>query len=123
VIIFVRDSRNRILAPTLRYGWAAKQVQRGLASWKWRSGLLTLVLAYPVRSKTREKYFYVVGMDTGYSHVGVAVVKVGEKRCLLLFSGTALLRTKEISKLLAARKMYRQNRRHHRRCNTGDRKF
>ena len=115
MIIFVKDSRNRILAPTMRYTWAAKQVQRGQGHWQWQGGLLTLQLSYPVKSKTREKYFYQIGLDTGYANIGVAVIKVGEKRCLTLFSGTAILRTAEITKLLTERKMYRKARRKNRR--------
>lgn len=116
MIIFVIDSRNRILSPTMREDWAEKQVKLKKARFIRRK-LIILKLNYAVTSTSRDTYSYSVGLDTGYSHVGFCVVKLSKSKVLILFKGEVELRTSEITKLLKERKMYRNIRRRNRRTN------
>ena len=122
MIIFVKDSRNRILSPTTKVDWMNKMLKRGKAKLICRK-LMLLQLSYPITSKSNDEYFYSIGIDTGYSNIGFCILKVSGSKVLLLFKGEAKLRTADISKLMSERKMYRNIRRRNRRTNCKFKKF
>lgn len=122
MIIFVKDSRNRILSPTTKVDWMDKILKRGKGKLICRK-LMLLQLSYPITSKSNDEYFYSIGLDTGYSNIGFCVVKQSKSKLIVLFKGTFELRTAEVTKNLTERKMYRQIRRKNRRNNCKFRKF
>ena len=63
MIIFVKDSRNRILSPTTKVDWMNKMLKRGKAKLICRK-LMLLQLSYPITSKSNDDYFYSIGIDT-----------------------------------------------------------
>ena len=124
MLIFVRDSRNRILSPTTRFSWVKKVLSRNQGKIQHRGKLYVLTLNYPVTSKTRDTQTqYVIGLDSGYKNIGYAVYKVTKTQVIELFAGEVLLRTEQIKELLTERKMYRNIRRHNRRHNSIPNKF
>lgn len=122
MIIFVKDSRNRILSPTTKVDWMNKILKRGRGRLICRKSIL-VQLNYPVTSESNDEYFYSIGLDTGYSNIGFCVIKQSKSKFMFLFKGTFELRTAEITKNLTERKMYRQIRRRNRRINCKFRKF
>lgn len=122
MIIFVKDSRNRILSPTTKVDWMIKILKKGKGRLICRN-LMLLQLNYPVTSRSNDEYIYQIGLDTGYSNIGFSVVKVSKSKVIALFKGEVTLRTAEITKNLTERKMYRQIRRKNRRTNCKNRKF
>lgn len=122
MIIFVKDTRNRILSPTTKVDWMNKILKRGRGRLICRK-LILLQLNYPVTSESNDEYFHSIGLDTGYSNIGFCVIKQSKSKFMLLFKGTFELRTAEITKNLTERKMYRQIRRRNRRINCKFRKF
>ena len=120
MLIFVRDSRNKILYPTLREAWANKMVRKKKARWL-RRGVVTLQLLYPVPDDPRDtKSYFTLGLDSGYKNIGYCLCKVRGNKVLILLKGEVLLRTEEIKELLTERKMYRQSKR---RSKTNSHKF
>jgi hypothetical protein len=63
-----------------------------------------------------------IGIDPGYLNIGYAVYKVTDTKIEKVLVGEAKLRTNQVTENLIERKMYRQNRRQHRRKNV-KRKF
>ncbi|MBK7107448.1 MAG: RRXRR domain-containing protein [Ignavibacteriae bacterium] len=122
MIIFVKDSRNRVLSPTTKVDWMNKMLKKNKAKLICRK-LMLLQLSYPVTSKSNDEYAYFIGIDTGYSNIGFCVLKESSSKVLLLFKGEVKLRTADITKLMTERKMYRNIRRKNRRCNCKIRKF
>lgn len=123
MLIFVQDSRNRVLFPTLREDWANKLVVRGRARWS-RKKIVILKLNYPVTSVTRDiNSYFSIGIDSGYGNIGFCILKVSGDKVQKLFSGEVSLRTAQIKELLLERKMYRQGRRRCRRSRTNSLKF
>ena len=123
MIIFVRDSRNKILYPTIKEAWANKMVRKKKARWL-RRGVVTLQLLYPVLDNPRDtKSYFALGLDSGYKNIGYCLCKVRGNKVLILLKGEALLRTEEIKELLTERKMYRQSKRRHRRSRANSHKF
>lgn len=123
MIIFVRDSRNRVLAPTVRRKWVSKMIQKGKAKFI-KGRLLTIQLTYPVFDAPRDKdTLYSIGIDSGYKYIGFTVVKVSKNTISKIFTGEVELRTEDIKKLLEERKMYRQSRRRNRRNKANSTKF
>lgn len=122
MIIFVKDSRNRILSPTTKVDWMNKILKKGKGKLICRK-LMLLQLNYPVTSKSNDEYTYSIGLDTGYSNIGFSVIKISKSKMILLFKGEVELRTAEITKNLTERRMYRIIRRKNRRTNCKFRKF
>ena len=121
MLIFVIDSRNKPLYPTIKEKWANAMVKKGKAKWIRRKFII-LKLNYPVNEQPRDQESYFsIGIDTGYKNIGYCVYKITGTKVQKLFFGEAVLRTPEIKKLVYKRKIYRQNRRQarrHRACNT-----
>ena len=93
MIFFVKDSRNRILYPSIKDRWAEKLVKRGRAKWI-RRRVIILQLGYEVREAPRDKISYFsIGNDTGYGNIGLSLVKITGNRVLKILSGTGTLRT------------------------------
>jgi len=123
MIIFVRDSRNKILYPTFKEAWANKMVRKKKARWL-RRGVITLQLLYPVIDPPRDtESYFALGLDSGYKNIGYCLCKVRGNRVLILLKGETLLRTEKIKELLLERKMYRQSKRRNRRSRTNSTKF
>lgn len=123
MIFFVKDSRNKTLYPSTKIDWAEKIVKRGKAKWVRRK-IIILQLAYIVDDAPRDMLSrFVLGMDPGYKHIGVALFKITGDKKLLIFKGTYDTRSHEIKDLMAERKMYRQIRRANRRDNKNSNKF
>ncbi len=122
MIIFVKDSRNRILSPTTKVDWMDKILKQKKGRLICRR-LMLLQLNYPVTSKTNDDYVYQIGLDTGYSNIGFSVIKISRSKIISLFKGEVTLRTAEITKNMTERKMYRNIRRRNRRNNCQFRKF
>lgn len=122
MIIFVKDSRNKILYPTHKKDWADKLVKKGKAKWI-KHKVICLQLNYPVLDEPRDKQsYFVIGMDSGYKNIGYKLVKITNGVAKILIGGTFLLRTEEISELLGQRKMYRKLKRGHARDNKNSNK-
>lgn len=117
MIIFVKDSRNKILYPTHKKDWAEKLVKRGQAKWI-KHKVIWLQLNYSVSNEPNDQQsHFVIGVDTGYKNIGYALVKITNGIAKILKQGTLLLRTRGITELLVQRKMYRGARRQHARDN------
>ena len=123
MIIFITDSRNRVLAPTIKMRWVNKMIRQRKARFI-KGPILRIQLTYPVLESARDtETYYSIGIDSGYEYVGFCVVKVTKTKAFKLFSGEVELRTADIKKLLADRKMYRQARRRNRRNRANSMKF
>ena len=117
MLFFVKDSRNKMLYPSIKSTWADKLVKQGKAKWI-RKRIIILQLAYEVNESPRDKIsYFTIGNDTGTGNIGFAVYKITGNKVLLLVSGTSLLRSLKLKKLLNARAMYRRFRRRVRRKN------
>jgi hypothetical protein len=115
MIVFVRDSRNRVLSPTTKMDWVKKQLKSNKAR-HIKGRLLLIQLNYPVISTTRDTdTYYTIGLDSGYKNVGFSIFKISKNNISKLFAGEVTLRTEEIRDLLQERKMYRNIRRRNRR--------
>ena len=123
MIIFVSDSRNRVLAPTVKMKWVNKMIRERKARFI-KGPILRIQLTYPVLEDARDTdTYYSIGIDSGYQQVGFTVLKVSKTTCSKLLFGEVELRTSEIKELLTERKMYRQARRRHRRNRANSMKF
>lgn len=123
MLIFVKDSRNRVLYPTTKVDWAEKLVKRGKAKWIRRK-VIILQLNYVVKEPPRDKTsYFVLGLDTGYKNIGFCLLKVSVNGTQKIISGEAQLRTDKIKELLSERKMYRNHRRMNRRIKSKSTKF
>jgi hypothetical protein len=122
VIIFVKDSNNRVLSPTTKVDWVKKIVKQGKGRLILRK-LITLQLHYSVTSQTNDDYNYTIGIDAGYSNIGFCVLKISKSKIILLFKGEFEFNTASISQNLTKRKMYRRIRRRNRRKNCKHPKF
>ncbi len=124
MIIFVRDSRNKILYPTFKKRWADSVVKKRKAKWLRKNGIVTLQLLYPVPDDPRDtESYFTLGLDSGYKNIGYCLCKIRGNKVLIILKGEALLRTEEIKELLSERKMYRQAKRRNRRNRANSHKF
>ena len=102
-MVYVLDIEGNPLMPTERHGWVRRSLRDGKAKVARRSPF-TIQLTYKQENELEEEA--TLGMDIGYTNVGVSVV-TEEKE---IFSGDFKLRT-DIQERLATKRMYRRNRR------------
>lgn len=122
MIIFVQDSRNKMLYPTHKKDWAEKLVKQGKAKWIRRK-VVTLQLNYPVNQEPNDQLsYFVIGMDPGYKNIGYKLLKITGTNGKILIGGTCFLRTEKIKELNANRDMYRHAKRHNARDNKNSNK-
>lgn len=123
MLLFVKDSRNRPLYPTTKIDWAEKLVKQKKAIFI-RKRIIILKLSYQVTKAPRDTLsYFILGLDTGYKHIGYCLIKVTGSKIQKLIAGEAVLRTEEIKERLTERKMYRQSKRRNRRNRANSQKF
>jgi 5-methylcytosine-specific restriction endonuclease McrA len=113
--IFLVDKDRQPLYPTQRMDMIAKWLRKGQARYLRSNKVLQVFKKFKYKTIAHVKYN--IGVDPGYTNIGYSVTKVNTKtnKIVVLVTGTFIINTKDIKKLIAERKMYRNSRRKHRR--------
>ena len=120
MLIKIIDKNGVVGHPTTKWHYVKEKLDKGLA--KVIKGNLTKNEPITVQildleidpSKTVDAKFR-VGIDPGYEHIGFCVIKETIREVKVLYRGELTLRTSQVTKSMADRKMYRNNRRRNRR--------
>lgn len=107
--VYVLNKDSKPLMPTTRCGHVRYLLKEKKAR-VVRANPFTIKLLYETDDVVQPLY---LGIDPGRTNIGVAVAK-GDGTAV--FTAHLETRNKEIPKLMAKRKEYRQGRRHYRRC-------
>ena len=113
--IFLVDKNRQPLYPTQRMDMVAKWLRKGQARYLRSNKVLQVFKQFKYKSISHVKYN--IGIDPGYTNIGYCVTKVNTKtnKIVVLVSGTFVINTKDIKKLMLERRMYRRLRRRFRR--------
>lgn len=106
--VYVLSSTKKPLMPTTRCGHVRYLLNQGLAR-VVDTKPFTIQLLYDTEEITQPLY---LGIDPGRTNIGMAVIKENGQAVMLVQAET---RNKDISKLMAKRKQFRQAHRKHRR--------
>jgi len=120
MLIKIIDKNGVVGHPTTQFGYVIRKHKLGKV--KLIKGSLTKGGPITVQildleidpSKTVDAKFR-VGIDPGYEHIGFCVIKETIREVKVLYRGELTLRTSQVTKNMAERKMYRNNRRRNRR--------
>ena len=109
---FVVDIKRKKLAPTPE-GNAWYLIRKGKAKLLQKAPMV-IQLQREIPDDEIDDSDYVIGIDDGSKHVGIAVVQNCETKDKTIFKGTTKLRD-DVSKKIETRRGYRRYRRHHKR--------
>jgi hypothetical protein len=101
-VVYVIDKDKKPLMPTTRCGHIRILLKTGKAK-VVKTRPFTVQLTYDVTNNRENKLF--LGIDPGRTNIGISVVKENGEA---VFEGELLTRNKDIPKLMAERKTYRQ---------------
>jgi 5-methylcytosine-specific restriction endonuclease McrA len=113
--VFLIDKDRQPLYPTQRMDMIAKWLRKGQARYLRSNKVLQVFKKFKYKTISHIKYN--IGVDPGYTNIGYSVTKVNTKtnKIIVLVTGTFIINTKDIKKLITERKMYRNLRRRYRR--------
>lgn len=109
---FVLDCNGKQLSPTkVNKGWYLIRKQRAILISKYP---MVIQLKKEIKDDKEDTSEFIVGIDDGSKHVGVAVVQKCNTKNKVVFKGTIEQR-QDVSKLMAVRSGYRKYHRQHKR--------
>lgn len=109
---FVLDSAGKQLSPTkVNKGWYLIRKQRAILISKYP---MVIKIKKEIKNKEDDESEFIVGIDDGSKHVGIAIVQKCQTKNKVIFKGTIEHR-QDVSKLMEARKGYRRYHRKHKR--------
>ena len=109
---FVLDCKGKQLSPTkVNKGWYLIRKQRAILVSKYPT---VIQLKKEVNDEEQDESEFVVGIDDGSKHVGIAIVQKCETKNKVVFKGTIEQR-QDVKYLMEVRKGYRRYHRQHKR--------
>src|SRR6056297_221512 len=119
MIYFVKDKNGKRGHPTKKGHMITRKLKNSTAKIisRTKDSLTVKLLDKEFRDEDTVDAEFRIGIDPGTDYVGISLYKIYNDTITLLISGEAKIRSTEVTKNLAERKMYRQNRRQCRRKN------
>jgi len=119
MIYFVKDKNGKRGHPTKKGHMITRKLKNNTAKIisRTKDSLTVKLLDKEFKDEDTVDAEFRIGIDPGTDHVGISLYKIYNDTITLLISGEAKIRSTEVTKNLAERKMYRQNRRQCRRKN------
>jgi len=109
---FVLDNKNNKLSPTpINNAWYLIRKQKAILICKYP---MIIQLKKEIKDKEKDISEFVVGIDDGSVHVGIAIIQKCKIKNKVIFKGTIEQR-KDVSKLMTVRSGYRKYHRKHKR--------
>lgn len=110
---FVVDKNNKPLAPTkVNKGWYL--IRKCKANLKSKYPMVIQLKKEVEKDKDDDESHFVIGIDDGSSHVGLAIVQKCKSKNKVVFKGTIEQR-QDVKKLMDVRRGYRRYHRYHKR--------